>query len=62
MPINVVRFDTEAVYDTLTVNNVKYGGSEGPHGVIPTGNMKWSSDYSVSGAGWKLCPDLTASP
>jgi len=62
VPINVVRFDTEDVYDTLTVNEAKYGGSAGPVGVIPMGNIEWHSDYSVAGAGWKLCHDWAASP
>jgi len=62
VPINVVRFDTEDVYDTLTVNEAKYGGSAGPVGVIPMGNIEWHSDYSVAGTGWKLCPDWAASP
>lgn len=57
VPIKVIGFDTEEVYDTLTVNSVKYGGSVGPDGVVPTEDLKWRSDYSVAGNGWKLCPD-----
>jgi hypothetical protein len=53
--IKVITFDTEELYDTLTVNDVKYGGSQGPEGVAPTGNIQWHSDYSIAGTGWKLC-------
>jgi len=55
-PIRVDHFETEEFYDTMAVNGVKYGGTAGPEGVVPVGNIKWFSDYAVSKSGWKLCP------
>jgi len=60
-PIAVEAFHTEANYDLLVVNGVSYSGNlgsqGGPHGVIPSGAIQWSSDYSVVKTGWKLCAD-----
>lgn len=55
-PIRVEHFETEEFYDTMAVNEVKYGGTAGPEGVVPVGNIKWFSDYAVGKSGWKLCP------
>jgi len=52
----VEHFETEEFYDTMAVNEVKYGGTAGPEGVVPVGNIKWFSDYAVGKSGWKLCP------
>merc|ERR1719451_198875 len=58
-PIAVEAFHTEANYDLLVVNGVSYSGNlgsqGGPHGVIPSGAIQWSSDYSIVKTGWKLC-------
>jgi len=60
-PIVVEAFHTEANYDLLVVNGVSYSGNlgsqGGPHGVIPSGAIQWSSDYSIVKTGWKLCAD-----
>jgi len=60
-PIAVEAFHTEANYDLLVVNGVSYSGNlgsqGGPHGVIPSGAIQWSSDYSIVKTGWKLCAD-----
>merc|ERR1712070_1230912 len=58
-PIAVEAFDTEANFDKLVVNEIPYSGNlgrqGGPHGVIPSGTIEWSSDYSIVKTGWKLC-------
>mmetsp|Transcript_81137 Transcript_81137/g.156732 ORF Transcript_81137/g.156732 Transcript_81137/m.156732 type:complete len:463 (+) Transcript_81137:2-1390(+) len=54
-PLNVLHFQTERGYDKLTVNGREYHGSWGPHAVTPRGNILWSSDYSVTRSGWKMC-------
>merc|ERR1711934_829110 len=60
-PIAVEAFHTEANYDLLVVNGVSYSGNlgsqGGPHGVIPSEAIQWSSDYSIVKIGWKLCAD-----
>jgi len=58
-PIQVEHFETEALYDTMAVNGVKYGGASGPDGVVPVSTIKWFADYAVSKSGWKLCPRHT---
>jgi len=54
--IDVQHFDTEYKYDTLTVNDIAYSGKVGPQGVVPHTNIVWSSDFSVTHTGWKICP------
>lgn len=49
-------FFTEEGYDVLKVNDIEYSGSVGPEGIVPSGNMEWSSDSSIVKSGWKLCP------
>merc|ERR1711904_523998 len=62
VPLQVVSFSTEARYDRLTVNGRDYSGSAGPaEGEVPTGEMKWKSDFSVVRQGWKICPMVTSS-
>merc|ERR1719215_712240 len=46
----------------MTVNGEDYSGSSKPHHVTPTQAIQWSSDYSVSNTGWKICPAAPASP
>jgi len=55
-PIRVEHFETEEFYDTMAVNGVKYGGTSGPEGIVPAGDIKWFADYAVGRSGWKLCP------
>ena len=44
LAMEVIEFSTEGYFDRLTVNGVSYSGSDGPHGVIPSGTIQWSSD------------------
>lgn len=55
VPISVVAFSTESRYDFLTMGGVGYSGSSGPPSGTYTGTISWSSDYSVTNSGWKLC-------
>jgi len=55
-PLHVVNFQTEEMYDTLTVNNRDYSGTHGPEGVVPHGQIAWAADYSLEDDGWKICP------
>lgn len=56
VPIVVEKFDTEINYDSLIVNCESYSGARSPGGVVPESDIYWSSDGSLTGAGWKLCP------
>lgn len=60
--IRVVSFDTESFFDKLTVNGFVFSGTTGPQGVVPSGSIDWSSDFSVTSTGWKLCPGDVPSP
>jgi len=51
----VDAFSTESGYDFLTVGGVQYSGTSGPAGGSYSGAISWSSDYSVTNSGWKLC-------
>merc|ERR1712060_486845 len=51
----VDAFSTESGYDFLTVGGSSYSGSSGPAGGSYDGEISWSSDYSVTNSGWKLC-------
>ena len=47
--MEVEDFNVESGYDYLTVNGNKYSGRRRPQGKEPSGEIKWFSDYSVSG-------------
>jgi len=51
----VDAFSTESGYDFLTVGGVQYSGTSGPASGSYDGVISWSSDYSVTNSGWKLC-------
>merc|ERR1712151_521650 len=51
----VDAFSTESGYDFLTVGGSQYSGSSGPASGSYSGAISWSSDYSVTNSGWKLC-------
>jgi len=51
----VEAFSTESRYDYLTVGGVGYSGTTGPASGAYSGTISWSSDYSVTNTGWKLC-------
>ncbi|CAE7035379.1 unnamed protein product [Symbiodinium natans] len=53
--IMVAHFSTEARYDFLEVNDISFSGQIGPENVVPEGVIKWTSDYSVTNTGWRLC-------
>jgi len=53
--ISVDAFNTESRYDLLTMGGSTYSGSTGPSSGSYTGTITWSSDYSVTRSGWKLC-------
>lgn len=54
--INVISFNTERWFDHLNINGRDYNGYSGPQGVVAAGTITWSSDYSVTRTGWKICP------
>merc|ERR1712060_101467 len=51
----VDAFSTESGYDFLTVGGSSYSGNSGPADGSYDGVISWSSDYSVTNSGWKLC-------
>jgi hypothetical protein len=54
--IETEAFATETYFDRLIVNGVTYTGTSGPpDGTQVTGSITWTSDYSVTRTGWKLC-------
>merc|ERR1719232_2435110 len=53
--ISVDAFSTESRYDFLTMGGTAYSGTSGPPSQTYTGTISWSSDYSVTNSGWKLC-------
>lgn len=63
--LDVIAFNTEAGFDYLYVDvnsvAVAYSGTTGPVGVTPdaSGQISWTSDYSVPKSGWKICPGTT---
>ena len=60
-PLVVRSFDVEpesrCAYDFLKVNSEVYCGTQGPHGVTPAAGSEliWHTDFSVTGAGFKIC-------
>ena len=67
-PLEVIAFDVEGpsgancIWDYLVVNGVRYCGTSGPAGVVPSdGTMTWVSDYSVTESGWKARAPFSAS-
>ena len=52
----------DCTYDYLLVNGVKYCGTSGPAGVVPSdGNMAWVSDEIETRPGWTARTPLPAS-
>jgi len=48
-------------FDYLVVNGVRYCGTSGPTGIVPSdGTMTWVSDYSVTKSGWKARAPFSA--
>jgi len=59
-PIFSISFVTEYRYDVLRVNKVSYSGFTGPSHVTPTETITWTSDYSITKSGWKLCTGVAS--
>merc|ERR1719468_391818 len=55
IPFVTESFTTESRYDKLTVGGVEYSGNSGPPKGSYSGSISWSSDFSVTKAGWKMC-------
>lgn len=53
--LTVEAFNTESSYDTLTVEGNQYSGTNGPASGSYSGAISWTSDYSVTKSGWRLC-------
>merc|ERR1719221_221145 len=53
--LTVDAFSTESGYDILTMAGTPYSGTSGPASGTYSGEISWSSDYSVVSSGWKLC-------
>merc|ERR1719189_1422395 len=53
--ITVSAFDTESGYDYLRMGGNSYSGTCAPPSGTYSGVITWSSDYSVTRSGWKLC-------
>jgi len=58
--IEVDSFLTETNWDFLFVNGLEYHGEHSPQDVVPTSQIEWYSDCSVTRSGWRLC--LAGSP
>jgi len=60
MSITATEFDTEECCDSITVGATAYSGSTGPTNVqVAAGTVvEWSTDGSVTGAGWTICGTL----
>jgi len=55
IPISIEAFSTESRYDYLRIGGSSYSGTSGPSSGSYTGTISWSSDYSVTRSGWRLC-------
>ena len=55
--VTAAPFATEEDYDMLEIDGHTYSGAVGPTGVpVARGTLiSWVSDYSSTGAGWRLC-------
>eukprot|EP00041_Stephanoeca_diplocostata_P023714 m.588291 g.588291 ORF g.588291 m.588291 type:complete len:657 (-) comp22363_c0_seq4:672-2642(-) len=60
--ISATSFATEECCDYVTVNGREYSGSVGPMNVdlAQGANILWSSDVSITEAGWTICATSTA--
>ena len=53
--LSATTFNTESGYDKLIVNGATYSGTIGPSNVLlRSASFTWSSDYSVTRAGWEV--------
>lgn len=55
IPLAFDAFSTESRYDSLTLGGADYSGTNAPRTAAYSGTISWSSDYSVTQSGWKLC-------
>jgi len=49
-------FNTELSRDWLTINGQSYSGTDSPAGIVPSGEITWSTDGDTTQTGFKLCP------
>lgn len=64
---SAISFETESNYDWVTIGNQRWSGSglgNGPSNVqMQRGDkLLWSSDVSITAAGWTICADTGANP
>ena len=55
VPLYAMRFETETLYDCVSVNGLRYSGWSAPDGVVPLdGTIRWTSDTSSVATGWEI--------
>ena len=60
--LSATTFNTESGYDKLIVNGATYSGTIGPSNVLLGSAFTWSSDRSVTRAGWEVCAAPVVAP
>jgi len=55
IPLKFEAFNTERNYDYLRLGGTAYHGTSGPADGSYTGDLKWSTDGSVTRTGWQVC-------
>ena len=66
--LSATAFDTESCCDKLVLDGVQYSGSLLGNGsllsnvVLGSSAFEWTSDHSVTGAGWEVCTSLSPLP
>merc|ERR1719433_2580804 len=53
--VTVDAFNTERNYDFLTVDGTRHSGTDSPSSGTYSGMISWSSDFSITTSGWRLC-------
>lgn len=53
--MTVPAFNTESYYDVLTVGGARFSGRTGPAAGRYSGEITWSSDFSYTRTGWRIC-------
>jgi hypothetical protein len=58
-PLTVQSFDTEADFDVLVVNGIRFSGGNAAkdllEGTVPFEDIVWFSDGMTQGGGWEIC-------
>jgi len=55
-PMRVLQFSTETLFDTLFIDGKAFSGDITPQNITPKSYIAWTSDETITGHGWKLCP------